>query len=561
MANLIVSALATWNGKALNKGKKDISAFDKSVAKLGRTLGATFSAYQILAFSKKAINAFAADEKAAKSLAVQLQNTGNAFRINEVEAYIAELQDLYGVLDDQLRPAFQTLLNATGSVTLSQKALETALNVSAGTGKDLASVVSAIAKGASGTTTALSRLGTGLDKATIASGDMNKIMAALDLKFKGQALARLDTYAGKMDLLKVATNKATEAIGKGLLDALTILSTDKSIENLSNDFENLGTNIANVIVNLAKLTDKIGSVVNNPSFKPALLLLAVASKNATAVKAAVGYVALSGVAEVATKSYGSSKPATNMGGYSGIPDLRTSQSLVKARKEEYKIIAAKNAIDNKNLEELKKKFDLERIGLSAALNSATDEETKLRIRAQIAILDGNEAMAKRILAEMEASEALRKLAEQARLAGMSLEDFALFKVKTLNTKIDDYLQKTALEMVRALNAQIAALIASLGGIKTNAPSTSSSSSSSSFTPLPASYFQELATSLVGTTNYSGMSVSEIATERARESGNRSVDVNVRIDSPSGDKFAQLVAESIQVAGRSGFNTAPAGSLS
>jgi len=219
VANLIVSALATWNGKALNKGKKDISAFDKSVAKLGRTLGATFSAYQILAFSKKAINAFAADEKAAKSLAVQLQNTGNAFRINEVEAYIAELQDLYGVLDDQLRPAFQTLLNATGSVTLSQKALETALNVSAGTGKDLASVVAASAKGASGTTTALSRLGTGLDKATIAGGDMNEIMAALDAKFKGQALARLDTYAGKMDLLKVATNNATEAIGKGLLDA------------------------------------------------------------------------------------------------------------------------------------------------------------------------------------------------------------------------------------------------------------------------------------------------------------------------------------------------------
>jgi len=561
MANLIVSALATWNGKALNKGKQDISAFDKTVSKLGRSMAATFSAYQILAFSKKAISAFAADEKAAKSLAVQLQNTGNAFRVGEVEAYINKLEGLYGVLDDQLRPAFQTLLNATGSVTLSQKALETALNVSAGTGKDLASVVAAIAKGASGTTTSLARLGTGLDKATIASGDMNKIMSALDEKFKGQALARLDTYAGKMDQVRVATSRATETIGKGLLDALTILSTDKSIENLSKDFENLATNISNVIVNLAKLTDKIGSVVNNPSFKPALLLLAVASKNPTAVKAAIGYVALSGVAELATKSYGSSKPATNMGGYSGIPDLRTSQSLVKARKEEYKIIAAKNAIDTKNLEELKKKFDLERIGLSAALNSATDEETKLRLRAQLAILDNNEAMAKKIIAEMEATEALRKLAEQARLAGMSLEDFALFKVKALNTKIDDYLQRTALEMVRALNAQIAALIASLGGVGKITKGGGDNGGGGVTIPLGAEYFQDLATQLVGTSSYSGMNVSEIATERARESGNRSVDVNVRIDSPSGDKFAQLVAESIQVAGRSGFNTAPAGSLS
>jgi len=183
MANVVVSALATWNGKALKKGKQDLNAFDKQAKALNKSLTRLFATGALVAFSKKAINAFANDEKAAKSLAVQLENTGNAFRISEVEDYIASLQSLYGVLDDQLRPAFQTLLNATGSVTLSQQALETALNVSAGTGKDLASVVAAIAKGASGTTTALSRLGTGLDKATIASGDMNKIMAALDKKF------------------------------------------------------------------------------------------------------------------------------------------------------------------------------------------------------------------------------------------------------------------------------------------------------------------------------------------------------------------------------------------
>jgi hypothetical protein len=531
MANLIVSALATWNGKALNKGKKDISAFDKSVAKLGRTLGATFSAYQILAFSKKAISAFAADEKAAKSLAVQLQNTGNAFRINEVEAYIAELQGLYGVLDDQLRPAFQTLLNATGSVTLSQKALETALNVSAGTGKDLASVVAAIAKGASGTTTALSRLGTGLDKATIAGGDMNEIMAALDAKFKGQALARLDTYAGKMDLLKVATNNATEAIGKGLLDALTILSTDKSIANLSNDFENLGNNIANVIVNLAKLTDKIGSVVNNPSFKPALLLLAVASKNATAVKAAIGYVALSGVAELATKSYGGSSPSSNMGGYSGIPLQKAENKQIKDavtyRKQENAALKAKTAVDK-----LKDKFDLERIGLMAALNAATDEEVKLRLKAQLAILDNNEALAKKILAELEAAEAAKKLAASY--------DIALASIKALISKINAFILKQG---------------GSLTGEDTSAPAPTKT-----FTPLTAEYFQNLAVQLVGTSSYSGMNVSEIATERARESGNRFLDVNLVVNSPSGDRFAQLVAESIQIAGRSGYNTAPAGSL-
>ena len=408
MANLIVSALATWNGTALTKGKRDISTFDKSVSKLGRTFASTFSAYQILAFSKKAINAFAADEAAAKSLAIQLENTGNAFRIGEVESYIANLQKLYGVLDDKLRPAFQTLLNATGSVTLSQKALETALNVSAGTGKDLASVVAAIAKGASGTTTALSRLGTGLDKATIATGDMNKIVAALDEKFKGQALARLETYAGKMDLIKVAAADATETIGKGLVDALTILSKDNSIENLSTDFENLATNIANVIVNLAKLTDKLGSVVNNPSFKPALILLAFASKNPKAILFALGYAGASGAAEVLTKDYG--RPSTNTS-FQSLSAINLANKTTKARKDEYAIITASNKARTE-IDKLKDKFDVERIGLMTALNAATDEETKLRIKAQIAILDNNEALAKKYNAELEAANSVMKLAQE-----------------------------------------------------------------------------------------------------------------------------------------------------
>jgi hypothetical protein len=552
MANIFVAAAATWNGKALKKGQKDISAFDKQTQKLGKTFNRVFATTALVAFGKKAVNAFAADEKAAKSLAVQLENTGNAFRVNEVESYIAGLQSLYGVLDDQLRPAFQTLLNATGSVTLSQQALETALNVSAGTGKDLATVVAAIAKGASGTTTSITRLGTGLDKATIATGDMNLIMAALDAKFKGQALARLDTYAGKMDLLKVNAGNATEIIGKGLIDALMIIGKDNSIQGAADSMNSFALAIADTIRGLGTLVGEVKKFMETDVGKllSALAFLVFGSKKLIIG----GALALIGYDIGKTQ-----KPSSNFQYGSGNPqsDLITKQ-LVKARKEEYNIITKKNAIENKNVEELRKKFDLERIGLTTALNQATDEETKLRLKAQLAILDNNDALAKKLLAELEAAEALKKLAEQARLAGMSLEDFALFKVKTLNTKIDDYLQNTALEMVRALNAQIAAFIASMGGV-TKTPSTTSPSSPTSV-PLGASYFQDLATQLVGTASYSGMNVSQIATERARESGNRSVDVNVRIDTPSGDKFAQLVAESIQVAGRSGYSTAPNGGL-
>ena len=409
MANVVVSALATWNGKALKKAKSDVSVFDKQLKSLARTFGVTFSAAAIISFSKKAISAFSKDEAAAKSLAIQLENTGNAFRVGEVEAYIASLQTLYGILDDQLRPAFQTLLNATGSVTLSQQALETALNTSAGTGIDLATVVAAIAKGASGTTTALQRLKTGLDKNIIASGDMNKIMDALNDKFAGQAAARLTTYAGKMDLLKVASANATEIIGKGLVDALTVLSEDNSIASLAESMENLATNTANATVALAKLVKQFTDLTTSPAFKPAILALALLTRNPKIVVGVMGGIAGSEALGLATKDFGPKELPANQKRSASRLELKAIKDGVFYRKAENDQLKKKTEIDK-----LRDKFDLERIGLTAALNAATDEETKLRIKAQLAILDNNEALAKKYNAELESSAASKLAAENAR---------------------------------------------------------------------------------------------------------------------------------------------------
>jgi len=89
MANLIVSAVSTFDNKGLKKGQKEISAFDKTVKSLGKTFLGVFGAQKLLQFSKNAVNAFMADEKAAKSLELQLKNTGYAFAAPSVEYYIA----------------------------------------------------------------------------------------------------------------------------------------------------------------------------------------------------------------------------------------------------------------------------------------------------------------------------------------------------------------------------------------------------------------------------------------------------------------------------------------
>jgi hypothetical protein len=542
VANVVVSALATWNGKALRKAKQDVSVFNKQLQGLARTFGVAFSATAIVAFSKQAVKAFAEDELAAKSLALQLENTGNAFRVTEVENYVKSLEKTYAILTD-LRTPFKTLLNVTGSVDLAQRSLEAALNISAGTGENLNTVVGAISAGIRGQTKAIKGLNTGIDESILATGDMNKIMEALEARFSGQAAARLDTYTGKMDVLKKGADEATKSIGRGLVDALTILGEDSSVAGLATDFENMGDNIAYATVELAKLTKKFSDLVSNPSFKAGLLaaglLLSARTGNPAFFTSAFGIVGTSAIGGALTSARTISPEQNSALARVRLLNARIEAKLAGAKKTEYNLLSKKNAIENKNVEELKKKFDLERIGLTQALNLATDEETKLRLRAQLAILDGNDAMAKKILAEMEAVEALRKLAEQAKAAGMSITEFALVQVRSL---------------INRINAQIAAINAQFGmpSSTTNVPTAAAA--------LPAAYFQDLATQLVGTSSYAGMNVSEIATERARESGNRSVDVNLTVSSPSGDRFAQLMAESIQVAGRSGFNTAPNGGL-
>jgi hypothetical protein len=84
----------------------------------------------------------------------------------------------------------------------------------------------------------------------------------------------------------------------------------------------------------------------------------------------------------------------------------------KRIKDANKLRATENALLTKKTEvdKLKDKFDLERIGLTVALNNATDEETKLRLKAQLAILDNNQALATKYNKELEAAQAASTLA-------------------------------------------------------------------------------------------------------------------------------------------------------
>ena len=422
-------------------------------------------------------------------------------------------------------------------------------------------MVGAIAAGVRGQTKSIKALNTGIDESIIATGDMNKIMAALEGRFSNQAAARLDTYAGKMDILAKGADDATKAIGKGLVDALTILSKDNSVSNLADDFRNMGDNIAYAVVQMAKLLDKVSAITNSPSFKPLILLLGAGASagtgNPAPLVAAFGLVGAMGIGGALTSKRPLSEEQNIALGRQRLADRIALEKSTKARKDEYKIISTKNAIENKNVEELKKKFDLERIGLTVALNNATDEETKLRLRAQLAILDNNDALAKKILAEMEAAEALRKLAEAADKLTLAFER----QMEILRASIDSIFQsiKPQLKSIQTLTnptpenlrASIGAILESTKPIQTQL--------NSIINPSEENLRASIGSILERTKP--AVDMLNLITSGAiqRTSSSSPTEFRLTIDAGN-DRMSQAIAESIQVATRSGYSTVPNGFL-
>ena len=418
-----------------------------------------------MAFGKASVKAFAADDKAARLLANTLNNLGAGYAATNVEDFIAKLQSATGVLDDSLRPALQILLTATSDVTKSQDALALALDVSQATGKDLSAVSTALAKGFQGNTTALGKMGGAVSKATLATGDMDKITAELTAKYKGSALTAAAGYAGQMDKLAVASANVKEIIGKGFLDSLTIIGSSNGVANLSSQMEDFAQNTADAIRGVGILIDRINNLPGLPNFQ-------------------VGMIPILGAYFDIARSAGKSTVKTGYGQQS--PGERNkaiaaNAKLLAQRKLETDALMAKNKAtkeelqlkkDQAALDELKKKFDLERIGILAALAQATDEDTKARLRAMLAILDESAKGVK------SASENLAKVMADKAIA----EALAIANLGKFTLALDGTILKSTV-----LNGDLALVSSGLRGYSTAIASLSTTGpfqGATGFTPFP-----------------------------------------------------------------------------
>jgi hypothetical protein len=258
---VVVNIASEFTGKkAFKEAESATGKLQKGLKTLAKSLGLAFSVTSVVAFGKAAAKAFIQDEAAAAKLTKTVTNLGLGFEDTRVKAFINDMEALTGVTDSQLRPAFEKLLTTTGSVNKSQDLLKTALDVAAGSGQDLVTVANDLSKAYLGNTKGLTKYNIGLTQAELKAASFEDIQAKLNTQFSGQNQARLDTYAGKIDLLKVSFDNMQETIGKSLVDGFALLAGDQGIGSATKAMAEFGQQIADVITGVATLTSVLNKL-------------------------------------------------------------------------------------------------------------------------------------------------------------------------------------------------------------------------------------------------------------------------------------------------------------
>ena len=406
MAELRIPIVVENKGKkALGDTSKSVSALDKGVKRLGKSLVAVFGAQQLLKFAKNASKAFIEDEKAANRLALAVKNLGLEFEAPRIERYISDLSRMSGVTDDQLRPAMQRLLQTTGSVTKAQELLAQATDISAGSGIDYETVVSDLSRAYVGQTRGLTKYALGVSVAELKTMKFAEVQERLNKQFSGASAEFLTTYAGKLQLLTTAAGEASETIGGALVDSLVSVFAAGDTTDFVNQVDTLATKIADTVAAVVFGFQKLYVLTSDRAILASFNPFDDYEKNALAAIDA---------AEKAAKfrrnmpsiGYQGSQP---MGIYetSAQRTARVKAERDAARRAKELAASAKKTLDTQKkqnaLTKASQTLDLERIGIAAALQGQISETDRLSLNLQLALLNKNDAVATKLAAELEAA--------------------------------------------------------------------------------------------------------------------------------------------------------------
>ena len=502
MANVLIDIAAEFTGnKAFKQAETSTDKLTKNVKKLAGAFGIAFGTQQILAYGKAAVKAAAEDEKAQKQLALALKNVGLGRDAASSEAYIQKLQSEFGIVDDLLRPAYQTLAVATRDSAESQRLLNLALDISAATGKDVGAVTTALSRAYLGNNTALTRLGVGISKADLKTKSFVEVTDQLAKTFAGAATESANSLVGQMAKLEVASANVSEILGKGIIDSLIVLSGNTSVEELATDMETAATNASAFLVTLSKIV----RTINAP-------LMAVSGSLAAFVEKTSPFVNLIVEGDPSGFMKKKPKPFSTPMSVSGQVQIKQQKQITKLTQQQAaaqsKITQNKKlqtAIDKANLALGKGSdvFDMDKIQIAAALTSQAEQLGKATSSAQLLQIANDTArlnVKQSILAledaialkdEAAITAATKKLNEDLKVLGvLGQQNIKLMDIKSI---LETLLPKDLINLQNLKDA-----IALLGQIKipTMAASVAPSGSSvaralESFKGTAASAFESL----------------------------------------------------------------------
>ena len=217
---------------SLKKGVKsattEVDSFSDRVSDFGKKAALAFAAAAaaIGAFAIASVKAAAQDEASQKKLEETIRNTTNATaqQIAGIDKYVTAQSIATATTDDVIRPALSRLLRSTGDLTKAQELLALSQEIAAATGKPLEAVTNAIAKSFDGSNTSLTKLGVGIDAATLKTLSFDQTQKLLNKTFDGFIQNQSTTAAFKFKQLTIAIDETKEQVGAALLPAVTALT-------------------------------------------------------------------------------------------------------------------------------------------------------------------------------------------------------------------------------------------------------------------------------------------------------------------------------------------------
>ena len=229
---IIVDILTEYN-------KTGADAANKSIAGIGtNSLKSAISIGAVTAELGRMVKAAADDEKSVDLLKRTIESNTDAtdLQVKAVESFISKTQMSAAVADDVLRPALGNLIRATKDVTTAQSLMNLALDISAGTGKDLTTVSLSLSKAVNGNFGALSKLGVPLDTNAVKAKDLDGVLIGLQTSFAGMSQAAANSASGGFKKLTIAVGELEESIGYLVLHPLAQFATNISLgtNSLSN---------------------------------------------------------------------------------------------------------------------------------------------------------------------------------------------------------------------------------------------------------------------------------------------------------------------------------------